>query len=187
MANAFYYASQFQSNGTATAAPSTYFATVPPLARGRSGFFDDYVTLATVLATTDAVYLARLPAGHIPLKVELDIDGDLDTSGTTLAVKIGTTADDDLVVAAAVISTADAHYEFPTNTAGGSVFGNTTSAKALRTTAPPSTDYNLIMVPTAAATGTPSGNAKVYIRVHYGCPATVYDDSNSPAVVAGTQ
>lgn len=181
MANAFYYASQFRSNGTASATPTAYHGTLPNLPRGAVGFFDDTITFGAVLATTDTCLLARIPAGHIPLRVELDIDGDADTGANTLAVKIGTTADDDLVVAAAVIGNGDRHYSFPTAAAGGAAYGTTTSAKALRTTAAPSTDYNLTMIPTAAATTSSTGT--VYIRVYYGCVATVYDNSDSPAVV----
>lgn len=186
MANAHYYASGFHSNGTATAAPTLYYGSIPRLQPGQIGFYDAVLAApAAVLATTDTCYLARMPAGHIPLKVELDLDGDLDTGVNTLAVKIGTTADDDLVVAAAVIGNGDRHYEFPTNTAGGSAYGDTTSAKALRTTAAPSADYNLLMVPTAAATTSSTGTT--YVRVWYGAPATVLDDNDSPAAVEGTQ
>lgn len=186
MANAHYYASGFHSNGTASAAPTAYHGTIPPLQRGTIGFFDAVLAApSALLATTDTCYLARMPAGHIPLKVELDLDGDLDTGANTLAVKIGTTADDDLVVAAAVIGVADAHYEFPTNTAGGIAYANTSSAKAMRTTAAPEVDYNLLMVPTTAATTASTGTT--YIRVWYGAPVTVFDDVDSPAVVAGTQ
>lgn len=186
MANAFYYASNFHSNGDADTAPTEFYGSAPRLQPGQIGFYDAVVAApAAVLATSDKVYLARMPGGHVPLKVELDLDGDLDTGANTLAVKIGSAADDDLVVAGAVIGVGDAHYEFPTNTAGGSVFGATTSAKALRTTAAPSDDYSLIMIPTVAATTGSTGTT--YVRVWYGCPATVLRDSDAPAAVTATQ
>lgn len=186
MANAFYYANNFHSNGSASVAPTEFYGSAPRLQPGQIGFYDAVVAApSAVLATTDEVYLARLPGGHVPLKVELDLDGDLDTGANTLAVKIGSAADDDLVVAGAVIGNGDRHYEFPTNTAGGSAYGDTTSAKALRTTAAPSDDYSLIMIPTVPATTSSTGTT--YVRVWYGCPATVLRDSDAPAAVAGTQ
>lgn len=186
MANAFYYASNFRSNGDVDTAPTKFYGSAPRLQPGQVGFFDVVVPApAAVLATSDKVYLARMPGGHLPLKVELDLDGDLDTLANTLAVKIGTDADDDLVVAGAVIGNGDRHYEFPTNTAGGSAYGDTTSAKAMRTTAAPADDYNLIMIPTVPATTGSTGTT--YARIWYGVAATVLNDSDGPVAVEGTQ
>lgn len=179
MAN--YFAGQFRSNGVSATAPTLYYGALENLPRGVVGFFDDTITFGAVLTTADTAYLARLPAGHIPLRVELDIDGDADTGANTLAVKIGTTADDDLVVGAAVIGNGDRHYSFPTAAAGGSAYGTTTSAKALRTTAAPSSDYNLTLIPTANATTSSTGT--VYIRVYYACVQSVYSGNSGPAVV----
>lgn len=186
MANAFYYATKYFSNGTSSAAPTAGYEPIPACTSpGEIRFFQDSFTASAVLATTDKVYLARIPAGHIPLRLELCVDGDLDTGANTLAVKIGTTADDDLLTAGHVIGTGDSLYVFPSDDADGIAFGTTAFAKAQFTTSAPSTDYDLTLIPTVAATTSSTGTGR--FRLYYTSVPTLYDPQSSPAAVAGTQ
>lgn len=174
MANATYYGAKYFADQPIPA------CTFP----GEVRVWQDSFTCSAVLATSDTIKFARLPDGHIPLSFELAIVGDLDTGANTLAVKIGTTADDDLLVAAAVIGVGDALYAFPTNTAAGSVFGSTTSAAANYSgNAASTSNQDLTIIPTAAATTASTGTG--YGRLYYTVKASpsVYDPTNSPSVV----
>lgn len=185
MAN--YYASNFQSNGSSSAAPTVYYQSIPRASApgGVLMWQDSFATGGTALTSSDTVYVARVPGGHIPVRLEILTDGDPDTGGTSLAANIGTTADPDLIAAAYVLTDADEFHVFPTNDIDGVAFGNAVFNKAMFTTAAPSSDYNITIVPTANATT--ATNATFRYRLYYTALASAFDPVDSPAVVAGTQ
>jgi len=189
MANAKYYGTLFQSDGTATAAPTTYHGTLPVISsRGAARKAKGTVAFTAALATTDETFLARVPAGHrvIGLKFQYaEID-----SGTTVTVNVGvqadgTTYDDaDAYIAASILFRAAAAYSFPV--AGATGTGNpTTWWTGPAAAGTPNIDYNVVLVLAAGPSTATSGT--IYYEIEYISDLPVYDGSNSPAAVAGTQ
>lgn len=174
MADAFYYSNKFFSNGTAAVAPTTFDNAMPVCTRrGEVLAYDVTVTgPGAVLATTDKVFLARKPAGHTVLWIEMYIP-DWDSGGTALAVNIGTTAVPAQYAAALVIGTA--------GTFRTGINGATTGPAAAFTTAAITSAENITLIPTAAATTSSDGVA--YFRIYYTGLDNDKDPTNSPAVV----
>lgn len=185
MANAHYYGSLFKSNGTATAAPTVFDATLPassicgePLkAKGTLAF-------TAALATTDTSYLARVPANHRVCGLRFQY-AEID-SGTTVTVNVGTAADGttyddaDAYIAASILFRAAAGYSFPTSGATGT--GNPTTWNTGPAAAgTPNIDYNVVLVLAAGPSTATSGT--IYYEIDYVADVTVYDNNNSPAVV----
>lgn len=189
MANAHYYGSLFQSNGTATTAPTAFDATLPALStRGVPGKVKGTIAFTAALATTDTLYLARVPANHRVSGLRFQY-AEID-SGTTVTVNVGvqadgTTYDDpDAYIAASILFRAAAGYSFPVSGATGT--GNpTTWWTGPATAGTPNIDYNVIMVLAAGPSTATSGT--IYYEIDYVADVTVYDGNNSPIAVTGTE
>lgn len=167
MANATYTATKYFSDQPIPA------CTYP----GQVKVWADSITTGDVLLVdTDSLKWARIPKNHIVLKWEAYIP-DWDTGGTALAIDVGTTDNDDTLAAAVVIGTAG-YFTAPLN-------GATVGLAAGFSDTPPDEDYDLISDVTASATTGTSGTA--YFRVYYTALPSVYDGSNSPAAVEGTE
>lgn len=164
-----------------------YFADQPIPASPNPGtllYWDDtFITTAAgvVLTTGDSVKMVRMPTGHKPTKLQIYTDGDPDTGGTSLAVNIGSTADADLLAAAYVLTAADTLHVFPQTDIDGIASGSAKFNAAFFSTAAPSTDYDLILVPTANATTLTSATFR--FRLEYAASAALKDPTNSPSVV----
>lgn len=174
MANTTYYGAKYFRDSSNVAEQ-----TIPLPRPGEVRHWDDVVSgFTALLATSDTIKFARLPAGAIPLRMELYVAGDLDTGADTLAVNVGTTADPDLLAAEMVIGTGDSVYIAPV---AGAV-GTTKVGTALFTqSSAPSSAYDLTIIPTAPATTNSTGT--LYGRLYYTAAQTVVDPTNSPAVV----
>ena len=149
---------------------------------GEIKVFEDYVSIASgaQLAANDLIKLARLAAGHRPVRLEYFINADIE-SNSGLVMDVGTSNDQDLL-ASGVSPTAAA-------TPVGYVAPTTVPLiRSMNDVAAPTSPYDVQFTVTTGATGSAAANATIiYFRLFYTCPATAYDGTNSPAAVAGTQ
>lgn len=178
MANATYYATCYQADQPAPActAPGTFRQI-----RGSLAF-------TAALATTDTLYLARIPANHRVTKMVFQF-AEID-SGTTVTVNIGTAAsgttydDADAYTAASTLFRAASVLTFPTS--GTTSTGNpSTWLTGPAAAGTPNVDYDVVMVLAAGPSTATSGTIRFWIE--YTTDATLYDATSSPAAVAGTQ
>jgi len=190
MANANYYGSLFKSNGTASAAPTEFYGALqqcpgPGFQQSASGS----ITFTAALATTDKLYLARVPAGHRVKSLRFRF-AEID-SGTTVTVNVGveadgTTYDDaDAFLAASTLFRAAAMREFP-------AAGTTPTADAPTTwwTGPaaagvPNVEYNVVLALAAGPSTATSGT--IYYEVDYVLDQAVLNENDGPVAVQGTQ
>jgi len=189
MANAHYYSTLMKSNGTASAAPTAYYGTVPATTTpGTSRVAKGSIAFTAALATTDTLYLARIPAGHRVKRMRFQF-AEID-SGTTVTVNVGTAADGttyddaDAFIAASILFRAAAGYDFPTSGTTGT--GNPTTWN----TGPggngtPDVDYDVRMVLAAGPSTATSGT--IYFEIEYVVDPTVFSDSDAPAAVTANQ
>lgn len=154
---------------------------IPICAPGQVKIWTDSATFSAAFTTSDSLKAIRMPAGHIPLQIHLVSDGDLDTGANTLAVNIGTTADADLMAAALVIGDANRVFVVPSNN------GATTGNPALLSTSAPTSDYDILITPTASATTSSTGTLRYRLFYTVDTTAAAVDPTNSPTAVAGTQ
>lgn len=188
-----YYGSLFKSNGTSVAVtgdPTRFDATLPHLERrGIRGTAFGTVVFAAAIATSDAIFLARVPAGHRVTGLRFRFP-ELD-SGSTVTVNVGvqaagTTYDDaDAYIAASTLFRLLAHRSFPTGTTDIAKDAPTTWWTGPGGAGTPDVDYNVVMVLAAGPTTATSGT--IYYEIDYVAEVTPLDDYASPSAVLGTQ
>lgn len=193
MATANYYSTLFKSNGTATAVtgdPTSFDAVLPSSpARGVVMCATGSIAYTAALATTDALFLARMPANHRVRKLKFRF-AQID-SGTTVTVNIGTQAagttydDPDAYTAASELFRLLATREFPSGTTDIAKDAPTTWWTGPAAAGTPNVDYSIVMVLAAGPSTATSGT--IYFEIEYAAEVTLYDDNNSPAVVTGTE
>lgn len=192
MATANYFGTLFKSNGVASAAtaPTRFDSTLPHLERrGIPSKVTGSIAFTAALATTDVLYLARVPANHRVIGMKFRF-AEID-SGTTVTVNLGTQADGttwddaDAFAAASTSFRLAAVREFPGSTAAVALDAPTTWWTGPNAAGVPTVDYNIVMVLAAGPSTATSGT--IYYEIEYMADVAVMDDYNSPAVVAGTQ
>jgi len=132
------------------------------------------VVIGAALASADTVTPVRMPANHRVLEFSA-YSPDLDSSGN-LTWDIGYTGTATGIADNATLGTAAGVQTFP----GASTSTGTHLADA----AAPTSDYDILMDPTVGGTGA-TGTISGYVL--YTTDVLVKDNSDSPAVVAGTQ
>lgn len=185
-----YFGSLYKSNGTSSVAPTRWDGTLQPCAnRGAPRRALGTLVLTAATSSWDSVYLARCPANHRVSRIRFRCPADMD-SGNNVTVNIGTQADGstyddaDAFAAATTLFQAGLLFEFPSNTTVAAD-GPTTWFTGPNAAGTPNVDYDIVL--TFAANGWTTTSGTVYYEIEYVADPAVYDDSNSPAVVTGTQ
>lgn len=166
-------------------ADNNIIQTAPILPKGVVGCISDNDTANTLYTSSDNLFLARLPGGHVPVRLEIMVVGDPDSGGASLAGNVGTTADADLIAAAYSFTVANQTHIFPQGDADGITYGSGVLNTAFFTTAAPTSAYNVLIDFSGSATT--SSTATWYWRLYYTNETILLDPQASPAAVAGTQ
>lgn len=137
----------------------------------------DTVTITTALTTSDTCYIARMPANHRVIRLDL-YASDMD-SGTTITWTVGTTADaDHFALAEATLGRTAITVSLPATGVA------TSNVPGWFATATPTANYDVVAI-LAAGPATTTGTLAA--RVWYVVDAAYSDPTSSPAAVTGTQ